>query len=285
MADAAKVLAVDDDPHTRGLLSELLESMGYAVQTACDGEEALVAVASFRPDAVLLDVTMPKLDGFAVLSRLRGDEATRDLPVLLVTAIGELHGKLRWLGGGATDYLTKPFRLHELQARLEVALSLAKTKSALREAEERLHAAGLGGSPGTFAELREALQYELGRARRYGRTLGAIVLELSGLPDVQAAGGRDAVLTARDLALTAIREALRETDRLFDIGDDELVLLLPETDRAGVESCGQRIVMGIALTAPGLTGHFGLAAFPEVPFELAAALLQAAEADLERRRG
>lgn len=284
MADAAKILAVDDDPHTRGLVAELLESMGYAVQTACDGEEALVKVASFRPDAVLLDVTMPKLDGFAVLSRLRGDVATRDLPVLLVTAIGELHGKLRGLGGGATDYLTKPFRLHELQARLEAALSLAKTKAALREAEEKLHAAGLGGAPGTFAELREALQYELGRARRYGRSLGAIVLELGGLSEVQAVGGRDAVLAARDQALAAIREALRETDRLFDVGDDELVVLLPETDRTGAVTCGQRIVDGIALAAPGIAGNFGLAAFPELQVEAAAALLQAAEVDLERRR-
>jgi DNA-binding response OmpR family regulator len=114
-----RVLVIDDDGDVRALVTELLERAGYEVNEASDGRDGLRAVFSDRPDLVLLDVTMPGLDGWGTLERIR--ELT-DVPVLMVTArSGELE-KVRGLKAGADDYMTKPFGRQELLARVEALL-------------------------------------------------------------------------------------------------------------------------------------------------------------------
>jgi DNA-binding response OmpR family regulator len=114
-----RVLVIDDDGDVRALVVGLLERAGYEVNEASDGRDGLRAVFSDRPDLVLLDVTMPGLDGWGTLERIR--ELT-DVPVLMVTArSGELE-KVRGLKAGADDYLTKPFGRQELLARVEALL-------------------------------------------------------------------------------------------------------------------------------------------------------------------
>lgn len=117
--DSPSVLVVDDDADVRGLVRELLERAGYAVLEAEDGRAGLRVVWSTRPDLVVLDVTLPGLDGWQVLERLR---EVSDLPVLMLTArSGELE-KVRGLRGGADDYMTKPFGRQELVARVDALL-------------------------------------------------------------------------------------------------------------------------------------------------------------------
>jgi DNA-binding response OmpR family regulator len=114
-----RVLVIDDDGDVRALVAGLLERAGYEVNEASDGRDGLRAVFSDRPDLVLLDVTMPGLDGWGTLERIR--ELT-DVPVLMVTArSGELE-KVRGLKAGADDYMTKPFGRQELLARVEALL-------------------------------------------------------------------------------------------------------------------------------------------------------------------
>jgi DNA-binding response OmpR family regulator len=114
-----RVLVIDDDGDVRALVTGLLERAGYEVNEASDGRDGLRAVFSDRPDLVLLDVTMPGLDGWGTLERIR--ELT-DVPVLMVTArSGELE-KVRGLKAGADDYMTKPFGRQELLARVEALL-------------------------------------------------------------------------------------------------------------------------------------------------------------------
>ncbi len=115
----ARVLVVDDDGDIRALVAGLLQRAGYDVNEASDGRDGLRAVFSDRPDLVVLDVTMPGLDGWAALERIR--ELT-DVPVLMLTSrSGELE-KVRGLQGGADDYMTKPFGRQELLARVEALL-------------------------------------------------------------------------------------------------------------------------------------------------------------------
>jgi DNA-binding response OmpR family regulator len=114
-----RVLVIDDDSDVRALVVGLLERAGYEVNEASNGRDGLRAVFSDRPDLVLLDVTMPGLDGWGTLERIR--ELT-DVPVLMVTARSDELEKVRGLKAGADDYLTKPFGRQELLARVEALL-------------------------------------------------------------------------------------------------------------------------------------------------------------------
>ncbi|MDP9303988.1 MAG: response regulator transcription factor [Actinomycetota bacterium] len=115
----ARVLVIDDDGDIRALVAGLLERAGYEVNEASDGRDGLRSVFSDRPDLVLLDVTMPGLDGWAALERIR--ELT-DVPVLMLTARSDELEKVRGLKAGADDYMTKPFGRQELLARVEALL-------------------------------------------------------------------------------------------------------------------------------------------------------------------
>jgi two-component system response regulator MprA len=118
-----KILIVDDDPGISQSLERALRREGYDVGTANDGEAALAVVESQRPDALVLDVSMPKLDGLSVCRRLRsqGDRT----PVLVLTARHSLGDRVAGLDAGADDYLVKPFALDELLARLRALLRRA----------------------------------------------------------------------------------------------------------------------------------------------------------------
>jgi DNA-binding response OmpR family regulator len=114
-----RVLVIDDDADIRALVTGLLQRTGYDVNEASDGRDGLRAVFSDRPDLVLLDVTMPGLDGWGALERIR--ELT-DVPVLMLTARSDELEKVRGLKAGADDYMTKPFGRQELLARVEALL-------------------------------------------------------------------------------------------------------------------------------------------------------------------
>lgn len=136
-----RVLVVDDNGDMRGLLSSLL-SRRFEVHTAVDGEDALAAMAGFRPDLVLSDVMMPRLDGFGLLHALRQKTETADLPVILLSARAGDEARVEGLEAGADDYLIKPFDARELLARVNTQLSLARLKKEtvqkLAQAEGRL---------------------------------------------------------------------------------------------------------------------------------------------------
>jgi DNA-binding response OmpR family regulator len=118
----AQVLVVDDDGDIRGLLRELLERQGYGVTEAANGKEALRALYAAPPDLVLLDVSMPELDGWQTLERIRD---LSDVPVAMLTARTAELEKVRGLKAGADDYITKPFGRQELLARVEAMLRRA----------------------------------------------------------------------------------------------------------------------------------------------------------------
>ncbi len=116
------ILVADDDPQLLRLETRNLELEGYAVRSASDGEQALQQIEQQVPDLVLLDVMMPKLDGFTVCQRVRTFSA---VPIIMVTARGQDQEKVRGLDLGADDYLTKPFNVEELLARVRAVLRRA----------------------------------------------------------------------------------------------------------------------------------------------------------------
>jgi len=131
----AHILVVDDSPVNRKLLERLLHREGHAVETAADGREALTRLQADPEsvDVVLLDIMMPELDGYAVLTALKQQEATRHLPVIMVSAIEEVESVIRCIEAGAADYLTKPFNPAILNARLSNSLAEKRLRDTERE--------------------------------------------------------------------------------------------------------------------------------------------------------
>ena len=124
------ILVVDDDDDIRALVGELLERAGHVVIKAPDGESALRLFYSRQPDLVVLDVSMPGLDGWEVLNRIR---ELSDVPVLMLTARAEELEKVRGLRAGADDYVTKPFGRQELLARVDATLRRGRSAPQAQE--------------------------------------------------------------------------------------------------------------------------------------------------------
>ncbi|UCH34422.1 MAG: response regulator [Armatimonadota bacterium] len=114
MPKQKKILAVDDERHIVRLVQVNLERAGYQVVSAFDGKEALKKVASDKPDLIVLDVMMPHMDGFEVLKRLKSDDKTKNIPVVMLTAKAQDADVFRGWASGVDCYLTKPFNPLEL---------------------------------------------------------------------------------------------------------------------------------------------------------------------------
>jgi DNA-binding NtrC family response regulator len=135
---AARILVVDDTPANVKLLADLLSVNGFDVVTAGSGREGLERAGAAPPDLVLLDVMMPDLDGFTVCERLKASEATRDVPVIFLTALQETLDKVRAFSAGGVDYLSKPFEPRELLARVGTHLALRRARRELEEQNAKL---------------------------------------------------------------------------------------------------------------------------------------------------
>src|SRR6185312_8688012 len=131
MSDS-RVLVIDDDDDIRGLVRALLERGGATVRDAPNGRDGLREFHAWRPDLVILDVSMPELDGWNVLERIRD---MSDVPVLMLTARGDELERVRGLQAGADDYVVKPFGKQELVARIQALLRRAARGTGETEAE------------------------------------------------------------------------------------------------------------------------------------------------------
>jgi PAS domain S-box-containing protein len=132
-----KILLADDNADMRHYIQRLLSS-SYTVETTPDGVAALEAIQSSRPDLVLTDVMMPRMDGFELLRSLRSDAATQDMPIILLSARAGEEARIEGLEAGADDYLTKPFSARELIARVEATLKLTQLRRTARDREQEL---------------------------------------------------------------------------------------------------------------------------------------------------
>ncbi|AFV23460.1 response regulator receiver protein [Methanolobus psychrophilus R15] len=117
-----KILIVDEEIDASTALKLALETEGYNVIEALDGYEGIMKAKSENPDIILLDIMMPGMDGFEVCQLLKADPASRHIPIIMLTAKGEVDDKVEGLELGADDYVTKPFNLKELKARIRIVL-------------------------------------------------------------------------------------------------------------------------------------------------------------------
>jgi len=135
------ILLVDDQPQNLRLLSELLEEQGYEVQQAISGTIALQAVARLQPDLILLDINMPDVDGYAVCQQVKVDPETKDIPVIFISALDEAWDKVKGFTLGGSDYISKPFKVVEVLARVENQLKIKQLQTTLKQRNQQLQRA------------------------------------------------------------------------------------------------------------------------------------------------
>jgi putative two-component system response regulator len=164
------VLVVDDDAVNAQLLTRLLQREGYTVQSVADGAAAIDVVAQWAPDVLLLDVQLPKIDGFEVCRRLKTDSATRLTPVIFLTGLDAREHRLEGIKAGADDFLAKPFNVEELRARVRSLVHLKHHTDELESAESVILSLAL------TVEARDS--YTSGHCRRLAEFAVALGSEL-----------------------------------------------------------------------------------------------------------
>ena len=137
------ILIVDDIPANLAVAVEYLEGSNFQVMVAQDGEEGIERAQLVRPDLILLDIMMPGIDGFETCRRLKAIESTRDIPVIFMTAMADLADKVAAFAAGGVDYVTKPFQVEELLARITTHLTLRAQQRQLITRNAQLHASEL----------------------------------------------------------------------------------------------------------------------------------------------
>ena len=141
----SRILLVDDNEQNLELLLAYLEDLGANLSTATDGVEAIESIDRQAPDLILLDVMMPRMSGFQVCAKIKGDPATRDIPVVMVTALNEVADIERAVECGADDFLTKPVHKLELVTRVKSLLRVRLLKRQLDETLKRVQRLGESG--------------------------------------------------------------------------------------------------------------------------------------------
>ena len=137
-AGRGSLLVVDDNETNRDLLGRRLEREGHTVALAESGHQALEMIQTHSFDLVLLDIRMPEMDGYRVCEHLKADEGTRDIPIIFISALGEIQDKIQAFTVGGVDYITKPFQFKEVLARVETHLALRRLQKQLQDANKKM---------------------------------------------------------------------------------------------------------------------------------------------------
>ena len=132
------ILIIDDEPNNLDVLSTSLECYGYQVRQAVNAEIALKTVKLQVPDLILLDVIMPKVDGYELCKQLKSNPDTKEIPIIFLSALSQEHDKGKGFELGAVDFISKPFHLEEILARINHQLTIRKLEAKLKETNQKL---------------------------------------------------------------------------------------------------------------------------------------------------
>ena len=255
-AQPASILVVDDAPANLQVLAGMLKERGYKVRPAPSGKLALLAAQRDPPDLILLDIKMPEMDGFEVCEHLKADDRLKGIPVIFISALTEQLDKMKAFAIGGVDYITKPFQMEELHARVETHLKLRRLQIELEETNARLTKAngdleilavtdGLTGLKNRRA-FQEKLQEEAARVARYPASLSLVLLDVDHFKQFNDTFGHpagDGVL--RDVA-RLLEKNSRSTDFVARYGGEEFVILMPNTNQQGSFEMAKKVCSAVA---------------------------------------
>ena len=263
MSSKMSILVVDDEPDKRLLLAFALENEGYQVFTATDGVEGLAAVELQQPDLIVTDVMMPRMDGYEMIRRVRGNPPTKFIPVIIQSA-ARVEGRDVRLGSelGALGYLTDPTDLDLLRARARTLLELKQYLDSCQEAAFTDHLTGLANR----RRFERQLEREVARTERYGRPFCLLLVDIDNFKHVNDTNGHDAGDEALRRVANVIQSGTRGIDTGARIGGDEFAVILPETSLERGLEVAERLRSAIAALeadpAQRVTASLGVAELP-----------------------
>jgi two-component system, cell cycle response regulator len=294
---ALKVLVVEDERDIREIVTRLVSGMGYEVAVAMDGIGAMQCLQEQRPDIVLLDIMMPEMDGFEFCRQVQADVSFHDLHIIITSAKDAPQDKVKGLELGAADYLTKPFSLTELKARIQVGERLVRYRKMLQEQQARLeHLAREDELTGLCNRryFEECAAEEWLRANRYDRPLAIVLGDVDNFKRVNDRYGHgtgDVVL--KQVAQLQLQHC-RNSDTVARYGGEEFGILLSETKLEEAQHVAERLreeVGNLKFTHSsgtfGVTISYGVAAFQDGEPRALAELIEQADKGLyeAKRKG
>ncbi|MBI5511715.1 MAG: diguanylate cyclase [Deltaproteobacteria bacterium] len=267
-----KILVVDDDASLREFAVETLATLGYTIETAADGVQAIEKVRADPPDVIILDVMMPKMNGLEVCRVVKSFAVESFIPIILVTVKADIESKVTGLKIGADDYLTKPYNPLELRARVASMLRIKAIQDKLnakrRELESLSITDDLTGLHNHRA-MQQRLKDEFLRAQRYNDPLSLLMVDIDHFKQVNDQNGHlfgDFVLAEISRVLC---KAVRETDFVARYGGEEFLVILPQTHFAGSLPVAERLWRSVAAhpfadakVSVSLTVSVGVSFFP-----------------------
>ena len=231
------LLLIDDAPSIHRLLAFRLKNEGIEFLAAFSGVEGIELACSNRPALVLLDLNMPGMNGFEVLVALKNDPRTIEIPVIVLSGSGESADKVRAFELGAMDFVTKPFDVHELRARIQSAIRISRLMSML---EKRAQIDGLTGL-WNRAHFNDRLPRDLSNAARTSSPVSLVICDLDHFKKVNDTFGHP----AGDAVLQGFAKILTAETRSYDVacrfGGEEFAIILPDTNSDQAELVCERI--------------------------------------------
>ncbi|MCU0580414.1 MAG: response regulator [Desulfobacterota bacterium] len=264
------VLLVEDDEKDARLIQGYLLGEPYVVKRITGGEEAISRARQEKIDVVLLDILLPDLDGLKVCQQLKAREETRNIQVLLMTALQELEVKVKGIDLGADDYLVKPVNIHELRVRLK---SLIRKKAYLDNLQANysraLQSAITDRLTGLYnqAFFHYSLEKEVRRSAREQMALAVIMIDVDHFKEYNDTRGHLAGDELLKHLGALIRENIRDIDLAARYGGDEFAVILSHTDPDKTDLVAERIRQALArpsspVATNGITLSLGVAVFP-----------------------
>jgi diguanylate cyclase (GGDEF)-like protein len=284
-----RILIVDDAMENVQVLHQALGDE-HEVLFALSGEKALEIARTQQPDLILLDAVMPDMDGYAVCAALRASSALRDIPVIFVTALSQPEDETRALEAGAVDFISKPFNVAVVRARVRTQLTLKRQSDALREMSMTDTLTGVANR----RSFNEAMDNEWRRCTRAGQPMALIMVDIDCFKLYNDYYGHQAGdVCLQQVAAAMSRCAGRPPDLLARYGGEEFIVLLPQETHQGAEVVAQRILEEVrALKLPHagsavgdfVTVSMGVASVQPGPGREPSALIRAADALLYRAK-
>ena len=218
----AQILVVDDNPGDLDFLVELLED--YDVRTALDGKSALEAVEEEPPDLILLDITMPDMDGFEVCLQLKENENSASIPVIFLSARDDVHNIVKGFKLGGVDYITKPYLPEEVKARIHTHLKLCHVIQKLSELANSDELTGIPNRRNFFAHIEQILEL----AKREKRSLHLALIDIDNFKNINDTYGHAIGDKVMKHFTNTVQEVLPNSKIFARLGGDEFVLLLED---------------------------------------------------------
>jgi len=231
------VVLIDDSQDVHRLLTVRLRSEPIELKCFSNGAEALAAFEQLKPTLVLLDLDMPDMDGFAVLRAIKAMPGMANTPVLILSGLTGADDKVAAFDLGATDYVTKPFDMSELRARVRSALRMARL---VRLLAERAEVDGLTGLANRAAFNRRWTQ-SVSEAQRYGKKLTLAVLDIDHFKKINDTYGHPAGDEVIQGFANTINSNIRESDTACRYGGEEFCVIMPETGPEEAKIMAERI--------------------------------------------